>query len=336
MIEWKTKIAFLLFIPLIIFLVQSILRKGKKKAFIQFSSIETLKSLPKGLRAFFSFLPSFLKFLSLAFVILALARPQKANIKTKRNIQGIDIIVALDVSSSMLIEDMTPAKNRLNASKATIKEFIEGRTSDRIGLIVFSGESYTRVPLTLDYPLLLQNLSLVETSENIKMGTAIGIALANAVGRLKDSRSKSRIIIFLTDGENNSGMIDPETAIEIAKGYEIKIYSIGMGRDGQAKVPFFIKTPTGQVIKKYRPMHSKVNEKLLKKMANETKGKYYRASTLKGLKNIFSDINQLEKSKIEINKYTNYAELFPFYLKLALLFYFLSCFLGQTLLKTSP
>lgn len=334
--EWKYPFAFLLFFLLCSLVVWFLVRKGRDRAFLQVSSTEVLKSLPKGLRAFFSPLPFLLKLTAFSFLILALARPQKPNVKTTRNIKGIDILLVLDISTSMLIEDMPPLENRLAASKETIKTFIEGRVSDRMGLIVFSGESYTRVPLTLDYPLLLNNLSQVEVSENLMPGTAIGVALANAVGRLKDSNSKTRIVIFLTDGENNSGLIDPETALDMAQGYEIKIYSIGMGKDGEGEFPVMVKGPGGQKIKRYQPIYSKVNEELLRKMAQKTNGKYYRASSLKSLKKVFDDINLLEKSKIEINQYTQYAELFPFYLKWALIFYALSCLLGQSFMKRGP
>src|SRR5262249_32216463 len=153
----------------------------------------------------------------------AIARPQRADTKLKRDVEGIDIVIVQDISDSMLIEDMQP-ENRMVSTKKTIKEFIEGRASDRIGLIVFSGEAYTRVPLTLDYPLLLKSLAEVTTSRNIKMGTAIGVGLATGVARLKESTAKSRVIVLLTDGENNSGTIDPDTAIEIAKGYGIRVY----------------------------------------------------------------------------------------------------------------
>ena len=235
----------------------------------------------------------------------------------------------------MLIEDMRP-ENRLEASKKTIRDFIEGRNSDRIGLLVFSGESYTRVPLTLDYPLLKESLAAVETSRNIKMGTAIGVALANAVGRLKDSTAKSRVVIFLTDGENNSGTIDPETALDIAKGYNVRIYTIGMGKDGQAQLPVFIEDARGRKIKRYRPIHSKVNEELLSRLAQETGGQYFRATTTRGLESVFSEIDRMEKTKIEVNEYTKYAELFPPYLKWSMFLFFLSVLLGRTYLRRGP
>lgn len=280
-------------------------------------------------------LPLLFKIVALVLAVVALARPQKADTQIKRNVEGIDIVVALDVSDSMLIEDMKP-ENRLEASKKTIENFIKQRISDRIGLVVFSGESYTRVPMTLDYPLLLQSLSEVSTTKNIKMGTAIGVALANAVSRLKDSTAKSRVIIFLTDGENNSGTIDPQTAIGIAKDYDVKIYSIGMGKDGETKLPVVVTDGFGRKRKTYRPFFSKVNEDLLNQMAVDTGGKYYRANTSNSLEEVFDSINKLEKTKIESTQFTKYEEHFKNLLVWALAFYLLSFVFGQTLLRRGP
>ena len=304
----------------------------KKKPSFQFSYVKLFESIPKSVKARAAVLPYFLKFLGLIFIVVAIARPQKSTTKVKRNIEGIDIAIVLDVSDSMLIEDMKP-ENRLESSKKTIKEFIEKRVSDRIGLVVFSGESYTRVPLTLDYPLLLNNLAEVKTSRNIKMGTAIGVALANAAGRLKESTAKSRIVIFLTDGENNSGTIDPETALEIAKDYGIKIYSIGMGVDGQAQLPVFIKDGRGRTIKQYRPMHSKINEPLLRRFADETDGKFWRATTGKALEEIFYEIDSLEKTKIDINKFTKYDELYQKYLIWGILLFAIGALLERSIFR---
>lgn len=333
--SWHSLWAFLLFIPVLIIMVWNYWERRKKRASLQYSSVQILKKIPKSVKSRIVLLLVPLKYLALILAIIALARPQESDTKIKRNVEGIDIVVALDVSDSMLIEDMKP-ENRLEASKKTIKEFIEKRISDRIGLVVFSGESYTRVPLTLDYPLLQKSLREVQTTRNIKMGTAIGVALANAVGRLKDSTAKSRVVIFLTDGENNSGTIDPETAIDIAKGYGVKIYSIGMGLDGQAQLPIITMDARGRQRKNYRPIHSKVNEELLAQMAKETGGKYYRAATSNALEKVFSDINQLEKTKIETQKFTKYKELFPPYLTWALGLYLLAFILSHVLVRRFP
>ena len=243
-------------------------------------------------------------------------------------------MIVLDISDSMLIEDMRP--NRLEASKEVISQFIKKRTSDRIGLIVFSGESYTRVPLTLDYPLLLQSVKDVKITRNIKMGTAIGVALANGVARLRDSTAKSRVMVFLTDGENNTGTIDPETALEIGRGYGIKIYSIGAGKDGDAQLPIESTDIFGRKVKRYQPIHSTVNDELLGKFASTTGGKYYRASDNGSLEKVFSDIDRLEKTKIDVNQYTKYAELFQPWIQWAVGLMIASILLSQTLFRRVP
>jgi len=284
-ISWHSPWAFILLIPLSMALVWVFSQRKKRTATVLFSGVAEIKKLPGTIRGKLAGLPLFLQFVSAALAIVALARPQIADTKIKRNVEGIDIVLVLDISDSMLIEDMKP-ENRLESSKKIIKEFVQGRISDRLGLVVFSGESYTRVPLTLDYPLYLESLAEVTTTRNIKMGTAIGVALANAVGRLRDSTAKSRVVIFLTDGENNSGIIDPETAINIAEGYKVKIYSIGMGKDGQARLPIYTNGPRGKKVKSYRPIHSKINEELLGRMAKRTGGKYWRAVTTKALEGV--------------------------------------------------
>jgi Ca-activated chloride channel family protein len=237
----------------------------------------------------------------------------------------------------MLIEDMKPL-NRLEAAKGTIKRFIEGRSSDRIGLVIFAGESFTVVPPTLDYQLILQRVDEITTAHqaHIKDGTALGVAMANAAGRLKDSQAKSRVIIFMTDGENNSGTIDPETGLDIAKGYGIKIYSIGIGKDGPTRIPIYMRDAFGQKVKTYQPFDSTVNDDLLGRMAKDTGGKYYRASKEDSLVAVFKDIDSLEKTKIDINKFTNYTEKFPPYLIAAILIYLAALILGRSWLRRAP
>lgn len=325
----------LFFVPLIVLILWRIWRRRALKSSFVSSSFFYFQKVSRGLRAQMAGLPFGLMLAGVALMILALARPQEASTKVKKNVEGIDIMIAFDISDSMLIEDMRPA-NRLESAKETIKKFIEGRKTDRIGLVVFSGESYTRVPLTLDYPLLLQSVSEVQTSRNIKMGTAIGVALANAVARLKDSTAKSRVVILLTDGENNSGTIDPGTALDIAEGYGVKIYSIGIGRDGQAQLPEIKEDAFGRKFKTYRPMHSKVNEELLTKMAQETGGKFWRATTSDALKGVFDEINRLEKSKVEVNQYTNYRERFQDYLRWGFVLFFFGWILTQTAFRRIP
>lgn len=332
---WHSSIAFILLILVLMFIVYYILFLAKKKPTLKFSSLNQIAKLPRGIRAYLSQLPLILKILALIFMVFALARPQKSDTKVKRNVEGIDIMMALDISDSMMIEDMRP-KNRMESSKKIIEDFIKKRISDRIGLVVFSGESYTRVPLTLDYPVLIESLRKVEPTRSIKMGTAIGVALANAVARLKDSTAKSRVIILLTDGENNSGTIDPETALDIAKGYKIKIYSIGVGVDGEAQLPIIQQDPFGRTIKTYQPIHSAVNDELLERLASETGGKYYRATSTGALQKVFQDIDRLEKTKIDVNKFTRYTELYQDYLTWALYLLIASVFLKLTILRRGP
>lgn len=312
-------------------------QRKKKLASFQFSSLSVFKGVSTSLRVQLIWLPLLLKVFALILVVIALARPQLANTKIQRNVEGIDIVIALDISDSMLIEDMKPL-NRLEAAKETIRQFIEKRISDRIGLVIFAGEAFTLVPPTLDYPLIIERLKDIETAQtaNIKDGTALGVALANAAGRLKDSTAKSRVIIFMTDGESNSGTIDPETGLEIAKGYGLKVYSIGIGRDGPTRIPVFSRDVFGNKIKTYQPFESTVNEELLGRMAAETGGKYYRATREDSLSGVFSDIDQLEKTKVDVNKFTRFDELYQNYLFWALILYGLGFIFGQTVLRRSP
>lgn len=334
MLVWATLSALFLLAPLALAAGWRIYRERKHKPALQFSSLQFFKGVSKSLRARLRWIPTALYLASLICAVVALARPQRADTKVKKNVEGIDIMIVLDISDSMLIEDMRP--NRLEASKEVISQFIKKRTSDRIGLIVFSGESYTRVPLTLDYPLLLQSVKDVKITRNIKMGTAIGVALANGVARLRDSTAKSRVMVFLTDGENNTGTIDPETALEIGRGYGIKIYSIGAGKDGDAQLPIESTDIFGRKVKRYQPIHSTVNDELLGKFASTTGGKYYRASDNGSLEKVFSDIDRLEKTKIDVNQYTKYAELFQPWIQWAVGLMIASILLSQTLFRRVP
>ncbi len=329
---WQSWWAFYLLFFLALAAFVHFFRRKKRIGCFPLSTHFIVKNSKLTFRVKLRFFPELFRYLGLIILVVALARPQKTNEKVKRNTEGIDIMLALDISHSMLIEDMKP-ENRLESAKKTIEEFIEKRMSDRIGLVVFSGESYTRVPLTLDYSVLRQNLKEVKTSENIKMGTAIGVALGNAVSRLNESKAKSRVVILLTDGESNTGLIDPQTALEIAKGYGIKIYTIGVGRDGQAQLPIYSKDFFGRKIKYYQPIHSKVNEPLLTQLAEETGGRFFRVTSGRKLEKVFSDINNLEKTKIEENHYTRYTEIFEKYLLWAFGFYFLGLLFQVTVLR---
>lgn len=325
----------LLLLPLVLLWVRNLQKRKKRNAFVLFSHIpEGLKN-SNSLKTKLAWLPGVLLHLALVIAIIILCRPQSSESKIKRNVEGIDIVVALDISDSMLIEDMKPT-NRLEASKEVIQRFIKGRISDRIGLVVFSGESYTRVPPTLDYPILLKSLKEVSTTKNMKMGTAIGVALGNAVARLQDSTARSRVVILLTDGASNTGTISPDEALSIAKGYGVKVYTIGMGKEGKAMLPVYRKDVFGKTRKSYQPMTTSVNIELLQQIATETGGKFYRTNDEKALELVFKEINQLERSKIDINEYTKYNEEYQAYLPWALASLALGLVLANSVLRRFP
>ncbi|KIX20607.1 aerotolerance regulator BatA [Flavobacterium sp. 316] len=251
-----------------------------------------------------------LRILGLSTIIVALARPRSVDVTAKsRTTRGIDIVMALDVSGSMLAKDLKP--NRLDALKRVASTFIEDRVNDRIGLVVYAGESYTRTPVTSDKTVVLQSLKTVEYDDSIIAdGTGIGVGLATAINRLKDSKAKSRIIILLTDGVNNSGTIDPRMAADIAKQYGIKVYTIGIGTNGMAPFPY-AKDANGRFL--FRNMQVEIDEGLMKEIAKTTDGKYFRATSNKKLEEIYSEINKLETTEVEEKKYFNYDEKFkPF------------------------
>ncbi len=322
---WHSPIWFLV-IPIIIGCFFIVGKKGS----LQFSYIG---ASPKSLVSKF---PGFLKFLSLIFLVLALARPKVVDNDYKDDILGIDIIFALDISASMLARDMG-ASNRLEAAKTTIANFINNRTSDRMGLLLFAAESFTEVPATTDYSLLLNKLYLVETDDFIKAGTAIGVAVANSVARLKFSDAKTKVIILLTDGENNAGTIDPVLALDIAKKHNVKIYTIGIGTEGMATIPIIQKNPiTNKSYKLYTTIYTKVNTELLKKLAKETDGKFYRAIDEESLSDIFSEIDSLEKTKISTSTMTKYKELFYIPLVIGFVLFSISLILKHSILRLWP
>ncbi len=332
--SWFSPWAFAL-IPVAVALVAwAYWRSRKKSPTVQYSSLTLLKGIPRPWRTRMMWLPTIVMLGALILIVTALARPQRADTKVRKNVEGIDIMLVLDVSDSMLIEDMKP--NRLEACKSMMKDFVQKRATDRLGLVIFAGEAYTRVPLTLDYKILQDSISAIKISRNIKMGTAIGVALAAGTGRLKDSTARSRVMVFLTDGENNSGTIDPETALDIAKGYGIRIYTIGAGVDGDSQLPIEGTDAFGRKVKRYQPIHSTVNDELLGKMASDTGGKYYRATDNASLQKVFTDINRLEKTKIDVNQYTKYAELYEPWLLWGVILFLVSWFLQVTVFRKVP
>ena len=264
--------------------------------------------------AFLRFIPDIIFSAFIACILIALARPQKTNEKVEQWTEGIDIMLAVDISESMLIEDFTP--NRLDAAKKVAKNFIKGRFQDRIGLVIFSGDAYSLSPLTSDYNLLLAHIDEIRFELIRKGGTAIGSALAVATNRLRESDSKSKVLILLSDGDNTAGNIDPITAAELAHAFNIKIYTIAVGKDGQ--VPFG-KDPFGN--KRY--VDNTLDETTLRKIASIAEGRFYRASNNGALKNIFATIDKYEKAEIKETRYKDTKDYYDIYLKWALVCLFL-------------
>jgi Ca-activated chloride channel family protein len=300
----------------------------KKEPSINYSSIKIFKSVAPNWKERLRHLPFILRCLAVGLLIIALARPQSFSSGENMYTEGIDIAMVLDISGSMLAEDFRP--NRLEASKTVIDEFVQNRSTDRIGLVIFSREAFTQCPLTIDYSVL-RNLLKDIKSGMIEDGTAIGNAIANGVNRLKDSEAKSKVIILLTDGINNAGEVNPISAAQIAKTFGIRMYTIGVGTRGEA--PYPVQTPFGL---KYQMVPVEIDEAVLKEIASITDGRYYRATSNKALGQIYSEIDKLEKTRVEVTSYRNAAELFYNWLigGLALLFFELG--LSRTLMRRLP
>lgn len=245
-----------------------------------------------------------LRLVAIAFLFIALARPRNKSVTTKtKSNKGIDIVMAIDVSASMLARDLKP--NRLEALKIVANNFVSRRPNDRIGVVLYAGESFTQTPITSDKGIVKRTISEIRWGL-LEGGTAIGMGLGSSVNRLKDSKAKSKVIILLTDGVNNSGNIDPRTATELAKELGIKVYTIGIGTNGMADFPYAKDPRTGKL--QFRRQQVEIDEELLKFISSETEGKYFRATSNTSLKEIYDEIDTLEKTKIEEFKYTNYQE----------------------------
>lgn len=266
--------------------------------------------------------------LAISSIIVALARPQMGSEQQTTTGEGIDIMLCLDISGSMLAQDFTP--NRMEAAKEVAGEFIDGRPTDRIGLVIFAGESFTMCPLTTDHAVLKNQLYSVQ-SGMLEDGTAIGSGLATGVERLRSGHSKSKVIILLTDGENNGGLLDPNTAKEIAKSLGVRVYTVGMGTEGFAQVP--VQTSSGVIMQREKVS---IDEKLLTQIANETGGKYFRAKDNESLTAIYKEIDQMEKSKFEIKTFTHYTEKFLPFVIAAAAFVLLEWILRLTLFRKFP
>lgn len=307
----------LLLIPVVFWYVWEM---WKSDASIQLSSNAVLRRQPRTARLYMLHLPFLLRTAGIILLTIALARPQLSNSWQSETTEGIDIMMAIDISGTMQAEDLKP--NRLEAAKNVASEFVINRPNDNIGLVVFAGESFTQCPLTTDHAVLVNLFKSVQFGM-IEDGTAIGLGLANAVNRMKDSKTKSKVIILLTDGSNNRGDIDPQTAAEIAKTFGIRVYAVGVGSYGKARVP--VQTPIGT---QYMMMDSEFDEATLKNIAQTTGGEYFRATDNNSLKAIYEQIDQLEKTKIRVREYSKKQENFQPFLWGALL-----CLLIEILLR---
>ena len=314
----------LLMVPLTI--VWYILRHKKQEASMQFSDTNGFAKLPKTWKAYLRHLLFALKMAALALLIVALARPQSSSTNSTSNIEGIDIVMAMDVSGSMLARDLKP--DRLTAAKNVASDFVKGRPGDRMGLVIFSGETFTQVPLTTDHGVMLNMLAEMKNGL-IDDGTAIGDGLATAISRLKDSEAISKVVILLTDGLNNAGSVDPYTAAEIAKLYGIRVYTIGVGSYGTA--PYPVQTPFGIQIQQ---MKVEIDEKLLTTIANQTGGKYFRATSNQKLDEVYQEIDKLERSKIEVTEFRRLHEEFYPLVAWALALLLLEFLLRKTIFRT--
>lgn len=315
----------LLLVPMIVWYIWQHKKAG---ASIQFSSDMGFAKIPKSWKYYFRHSVFLSLLLSMSFLIMALARPQSSNSWSNITTEGIDIVIALDISSSMLAMDFQP--NRLEAAKDVATQFISGRPNDKIGLVVFSGESFTQCPLTTDHATVINLFRNIE-SGMIEDGTAIGNGLATAVSRLKESTAISRVVILLTDGENNRGEIAPVTAAELAKTFGIRVYTVGVGTIGTA--PYPMQTPFGIQV---RDVEVKIDEVTLQKIANTTDGKYFRATNNNKLTEIYKEIDKLEKSKIDVKEYSKKEEEYRKYALAGALMLVLGLFLKTTIFRNIP
>ncbi len=315
---------FLLLIPMIIWYI---LRKSKSQASLLYSSVNVFDNIKKPLKYYLRHLLFVIRLAVISLLILILARPQTEKVQNKIT-QGIDIVIALDISGSMLAQDFKP--NRLEASKNIAIEFINKQENDRIGLVVFAGEAFTQCPVTSDHKVLINMFAGVKQGL-IDDGTAIGHGLATAVNDLKDSKSKSKIIILLTDGENNAGNIDPMTAADLAAKFNIKVYTIGVGKNGYADMP--VQTIFGPQMQK---VEVKIDEETLKLIAKKTGGKYFRATDNEKLKKIYDEIEKLEKNKRKEKLGKKTEEEYMRFLLPALILLVFEILLRYTVLRTIP
>ena len=315
----------LLMLPLVV--VHHVFLHRKNMPQLRYSSLAGVKQAASPRTAYYTHIPVVLRTLALALLIVAIARPQSSSSWQDVTTEGIDIVLCLDISGSMLAEDFKP--NRLEASKKVAMNFMKGRQNDRVGLVIFSAESFTQCPLTTDHSILLNLFQDVKTGM-LEDGTAIGLGLATSVQRLKDSEAVSKVVILLTDGDNNSGSIAPITAAEIAKEFGVRVYTIGVGTRGSAPFPFT--DPFGRTV--YQDVEVRINEALLKEMAEMTDGKYFRATDNAALEAVYAEIDQMERSKIDVTEYRKRKEEFMPFAALALLLVLAEVLVRQTVLRS--
>lgn len=315
----------LIIIPLIVFYV---LKSSKAQATFKLASTNAFKNTKPGWKVRLRHLPFVLRTITIALIIIIIARPQSVNSWEESETQGIDMVMALDVSGSMLAQNLKP--NRLEAAKNVAAEFITERKNDNIGLVTFAGESFTQCPLTTDHAILLNLLNAVDFGV-IEDGTAIGLGLANSVNRLKESESKSKVVILLTDGTNNSGQIAPLTAADLAQSYGIRVYTIGVGTKGMAPTP--VQMPFGI---RYQNMEVSIDEETLRNIASITGGKYFRAENTEGLREIYHEIDAMEKYLISTQNVTRRQELFVPIGFVVLLLILLELLLKRTVFRSIP
>ena len=322
---WLTLL--LLLVPVLIYVR---VRLGARVPSLRYPDLQHLSRLPRSIWARLAWLPFALRMLVLALLLVALARPQQGASGEEISAEGVDIMLVIDVSSSMLAEDFRP-NNRLHVAKEVVADFIARRDNDRLGMTVFARHAITRTPLTLDHDILLTHLEDVDIG-SIPDGTAIGNAIASSVSRLKDSDAESKLMILLTDGENTAGEVDPVTAAELAKTFGVRVYTVGVGRGGQVPYPF--RDPLYGTV--YRNVDIPIDEETLSTIAETTNGQFFRARDAESLKAVYDEIDALERTEIEQIQYVRYTELAPMFMSAALAFLFLELLLSRTRLARFP
>src|SRR5574344_1818371 len=331
--EFANKEYFFLFLLLIPYILWYLLYRKKNEPTLRMSDTRVYQYAPKTLRVRLIHLPMLLRCITFVLIVIVMARPQTHNSWDNKSVEGIDIMLAMDVSTSMLAEDLKP--NRIEAAKEVASEFIVGRPNDNIGLTIFAGEAFTQCPMTTDHASLLSLLQNVRTDIAarglIQDGTAIGMGLANAVSRLKDSKAKSKVVILLTDGSNNSGDLSPMTSAEIARSLGIRVYTIGVGTNGVATYPM---TVAGGV--QYVKLPVEIDSKTLSDIASTTDGDFYRATNTRELHEIYKEIDQLEKSKLNVTKFSKKYDAYQPFAALAVLLLMLEILMRITIFRRIP